>query len=286
MSSNYFYKNISLSNIYENSGNSTPSSPSPFDSFVGIPVGSSTIYTAEQPNTFGFSYQSIDLTNYVTANNTGLVNTTGNYTIPTGCKSVRVISVGGGGGAGGEGGYAKCTAYDNAEESNPGGPGCSGGYAEYNISNISTGNSTTLSVFIGNAGTGGTIGDSDAVKSNFNGLNYNNEKCNNQKAGNDGTAGNSTYITFDANGPTQYAIALGGNGGQGGNAAKGNVEENKFNDTNPGNSNAPTGLGNAVNSQYSGAPNYYPQLGNGGHPGVNSATTGQNGAAQIIWLFD
>ena len=219
MSSGYYYKGISLSEIYVNDG-----STSNDYGFFNMPAMSYTKYSGMRPNPLGYTCAGVDLSNHATANYVVYTDeTTTNVDIPTGVKSCRVISVGGSGGGGGAGGNATSKAFvKETSKSSFGGDGGAGGYGEYNYSKLNLDSVSKIHVVVGSAGTGGTSGNN---KSTY--MNVSNTSTSNNTKGNDGNsgnAGNSSYIYFDNNTTSHYAIAKGGNGGGGGEGAKATAE--------------------------------------------------------------
>ena len=307
MSSGYYYKGIALSDIYVNDG-----STSNDYGFFNMPTMTSTKYSGMRPNSLGYTFSGVDLSNHATANHVLYTNaTTTNVDIPTGVKSCRVISVGGSGGSGGAGGNASSKAYlSSTSKASFGGDGGVGGYGGYNYSKLNLNSVSKIHVVVGSAGKGGTSGNNNSTDTNST------DFSNNTKGGdgNSGNAGNSSYIYFDNNTTSHYAIANGGNGGGGGNGASAKAEFSKS-DSDPGKS------GSAGNSSESQAKDTnYPQLISYTFPGTtifnpskgkteeifppinfyagmpssgadasNSEDTGSpgmNGAVQIIWLYD
>ena len=135
MSSNYFYKGISVSQICSNNGNTNVSG------YTGMPITSYTNYSGLRPLTFGYTSGSTDICNQYTAPNTGIITATGSTTgvgvaIPSGANSCRIISVGGGGGSGGSGGDASSESYNGDASSAQGGFGGTGGYGSYVYANV------------------------------------------------------------------------------------------------------------------------------------------------------
>ncbi len=309
MSSGYYYKGISLSEIYVNDG-----STSNDYGFFNMPAMSYTKYSGMRPNPLGYTCAGVDLSNHATANYVLYTDeTTTNVDIPTGVKSCRVISVGGSGGGGGAGGNASSKAFtDDNTKSSFGGDGGAGGYGEYNYSKLNLDSVSKIHVVVGSAGTGGTSGNNNSTHMNVSST----STSNNTKGydGNSGNAGNSSYIYFDNNTTSHYAIAKGGNGGGGGIGAHATAEYFNSKST-PGNS------GSAGNSSESQAKdtnypqlisytipavtmidpltgqkkvivppvNFYAGMPSNGAFASNSDDTGyqgMNGAVQIIWLYD
>ena len=311
MSSGYYYKGIDLSNIYVNDGLISDSNG------FNIPVakGNYFNYSGMRPNSFGYTVSGVDLCNTATANyDVYTDSTTTNVDIPSGVKSCRVISVGGSGGGGGAGGNASSKAYINSNsKSSFGGDGGVGGYGGYHYSKLNLDSVSKIQVVVGSAGKGGTSGNNNSTHMNI----ASTDTSNNTKGGdgNSGNAGNSSYIYFDNNTTSHYAVADGGNGGGGGNGASAKAEYSNSN-SNSGNSGS---TGNSTESQakdtnypevisytgtksittvdYKGASStvtvpvsYY--------AGVPSTTVaeasnsdangykGTNGAVQIIWLYE
>lgn len=250
MSSGYYYKGISLSEIYVNDG-----STSNDYGFFNMPAMSSTKYSGMRPNPLGYTCAGVDLSNHATANYDVYTDTskTTNVVVPSGVKSCRVISVGGSGGGGGAGGNASSKAFtDENTKSSFGGDGGAGGYGEYNYSKLNLDSVSKIHVVVGSAGTGGTSGNNNSTHMNVSSTSTRNNTKGND--GNSGNAGNSSYIYFDNNTTSHYAIAKGGNGGGGGVGAHATAEYFNSNST-PGNS------GSAGNSSESQAKDTnYPQL--------------------------
>ena len=150
MSSNYFYKGISVSQICSNNGNTNVSG------YTGMPITSYTNYSGLRPLTFGYTSGSTDICNQYTAPNTGIITATGSTTgvgvaIPSGANSCRIISVGGGGGSGGSGGDASSESYNGDASSAQGGFGGTGGYGSYVYANVSLAGINAINVFVGNS---------------------------------------------------------------------------------------------------------------------------------------
>jgi hypothetical protein len=194
MSSGYYYKGISLSEIYVNDG-----STSNDYGFFNMPAMSSTKYSGMRPNPLGYTCAGVDLSNHATANYVLYTDeTTTNVDIPTGVKSCRVISVGGSGGGGGAGGNASSKAFtDDNTKSSFGGDGGAGGYGEYNYSKLNLDSVSKIHVVVGSAGKGGTSGNNNSTHMNATSTSTRNNTKGND--GNSGNAGNSSYIYFDNN---------------------------------------------------------------------------------------
>jgi len=312
MSSGYYYKGISLSEIYVNDG-----STSNDYGFFNMPAMSSTKYSGMRPNPLGYTCAGVDLSNHATANYVLYTDeTTTNVDIPTGVKSCRVISVGGSGGGGGAGGKATSKAFANdSSKSSFGGDGGAGGYGEYNYSKLNLDSVSKIHVVVGSAGKGGTSGNNNSTHMNATSTSTSNNTKGND--GNSGNAGNSSYIYFDNNTTSHYAIAKGGNGGGGGvgakakaeyltsdstagdNGSSGNPSESQAKDTN-----YPQLIIKTINfppitmfdpikgeTKYIPIPpvNFYAGMPSNGAFASNSDDTGyqgMNGAVQIIWLYD
>ena len=310
MSSGYYYKGIDLSNIYVNDGTIIDSNG------FNIPVakGKYFNYSGMRPNSFGYTVSGVDLCNTATANYALYTDsTTTNVDIPSGVKSCRVISVGGAGGGGGAGGKATSKAYFNSNsKSSFGGDGGVGGYGGYNYSKLNLDSVSKIQVVVGSAGKGGTSGDNNSTHMNI----ASTDTSNNTKGGdgNSGNAGNSSYIYFDNNTTSHYAVANGGNGGGGGNGAFAKAEFS----TSSSNSGKSGSTGNSTESQakdtnypqlisytipaytytdpitgvttkITDSRSYYAGVPSNGADASNSEDTGYtgtNGAVQIIWLYD
>jgi len=305
--SQYYYKGINLNQIVVNNGNTTPQS-----GYYNFPQSTfSYNYSIFRPSNFDYLYQNNQLANSSTTFTANYSNvyfsSSNNVSIPSGCKSMNIIAVGGGGGGGGAGGGVsiQCGCNGKGNTAN-GGAGSPGGYGSYFAGNVEVGNNTKLNVIIGQGGGGGGGGSGNSAKSNFSGANFD---CGNNQSttggtGGDGGAGTASYIQFsDGN---IYAKADGGNGGGGGNGAYGYAN----NSTNSYGGNSNDSPGSPSNSQYAGGPNYYPQFyqtvnipfapsftvengvgGGGGNSGGGGGSGGSggggwNGAMQIIWLYD
>jgi hypothetical protein len=272
--SSYSYKGINVSNICVNNGTTTNVS-----GFLGMPATSETNYSGMRPLTFGYTTGTppVDLYNQYTASNSGIITTTGNYSIPVGVKSCRIISVGGGGGSGGNGGNASAEAFNAITSVSSGGDGGSGGYGTYNYSTINLSNYTGIYASIGEAGVVGKPGTNQKVNSNYNYAagKYNNNKTSNVTPGNSGNAGNQTYIQLTtANSQSSYyAISSGGNRGEGGGPASANASYDKASS-----SEGSPGIPGTPNKIQANDSNY-PILLNYGKPETQ-------GAVQIIWLYD
>jgi hypothetical protein len=261
--SGYSYKGVTVNNICVNNGSTANVS-----GFSGMPATSATNYSSMRPLTFGYNTGNppVDICNQYTAPNTGTITSSGNHSIPTGVKSCRVISVGGGGGAGGTGGNAKATSYNTGYSANgSGGSGGSGGYGTYSYNNyISLSGQSNIYVTIGSSGNNGGTGDGV-------GKNYASGKISGHQGGS-GNGGGSSYITI---GSTQMSVGYGGNGGEGGEGGSANVDGNdgKVNSAKGSSGNAGTPITTQSNDSN------YPTLSNYGHPDTQ-------GAVQIIWLYD
>jgi hypothetical protein len=273
MSGGYFYKGINLNQIYR-SGNIGATG------YSGMPFSNgATTFAALQPNDFGYSLNGTPLSNTVQANTTGVLTSSpiNPVSIPTGCKSINVIAVGGAGGAGGRGGNTSANSYNSGGSSDgTGGAGGTGGFGTYYYQNsILLGNEQTITVTVGAVGVNGTPGNAASAKSNMNSnFSYNNAKA----TGNDGTKGGDGSASIIIIGNKQITAAA-GNGGTGGDGSTSNGSQNTQSST-PG---TPGTSGNSQNSTYGGAPNAYPPLINGNTIYGNPST---GGAVQIIWLFD
>jgi hypothetical protein len=292
--SNYYYKDINLNNIYVNDGKTT--SDTNFYGYAGIPNSNSTTgstYTGETPLPFGFTYQGTDLSTYTTANST-TYKSSGTATIPSGCKSIRVISVGGGGGGGGAGGNASAKVDitgGNTAKGN-GGAGGDGGYAiiAYSNNNINENydikNVKSIAVYVGTGGTAGSAGENKSTNSETTG-----------GTGKDGNAGNVSFIQVtDSKGTNTVAYADIGNGGDGGNGAEAYVNGSNLNTHSI--KGEPGTPGNLTSDPYD--SKIYADIG-GGQPGTGgyqtdskgnppdttvNANDGGSGAVQIIWLYN
>jgi hypothetical protein len=295
--SNYYYKDVNLNNIYVNDGKTT--SDTNFYGYAGIPNSDSTqgsTYSGETPLPFGFTYQGTDLSTYTTANST-IYKSSGYATIPSGCKSIRVISIGGGGGGGGAGGNASAKVdvpYGNTAKGN-GGAGGDGGYGSiaYSNTNINENydikNAVSIAVYVGMGGPAGSAGQDKSTNNNITG-----------GKGNAGYPGNVSCINVntkkDINNYDYVAYADQGNGGDGGNGAEAKVNNTNLN-TNSSKGNAGT-PGNLTYNPYD--SKIYADIG-AGQPGTGgyqtdskgnppdttiNANDGGSGAVQIIWLYD
>lgn len=299
--SNYFFTGVNsdkvnLNQIYVNDGNTFTTG-----SYIGMPFNSGTYntYSGMNPNPIGYQVNVIDIANSLTANyslytigTTGInydkTNSTYHGTVqsPSQCKSMRVISVGGGGGGGGNGGSGTISIVaGNSATGNggTGGSGGAGGKAYVDKSGIINYNDNTNSKFsfditIGSAGNDGNNGGSNS-KSVGAGTASSNKGDN----GNSGNSGTSSFIKLSTG--DQIALAGGGNGGGGGEG--GNAKSTKNSNT----SSIKGSPGNAGNTGNSSGGNMYsfPTLssanttyGAGGSPSGN----GTQGAVQIIWLYD
>jgi hypothetical protein len=286
MSSNYFYKSISVSQICSNNGNATVSG------YTGMPGTSYTSYSGLRPLTFGYKSgtQAVDLCNQYTAPNTGAITTSQTINIRSYAKACRVISVGGAGGGGGHGGKAYSVAYDGDDAEGWGGSGGAGGYGSYTYNNyISLSGYNTISVTVGDGGLGGAAGEDKAVESTYNlgNFNYTNVKANGTP-GESGKAGGDSYIIL--NGTTDWlSVATGGNGGGGGKGGEANATGSS--------ANANNGAGGLAGNSTSSTSNdgNYPVLSNYGIPSgtisvdgarIGGGYPGTHGAVQIIWLYD
>jgi hypothetical protein len=277
--SNYFYKNNNLNQIYENNG--TVSSTG---AFIGIPqsTGNFNTYSGMNPNPIGYLINGTDIANSLTAKSTIYTSTTSTpISIPTGCKSIRAISVGGGGGGGGRGGTAKMTialVSDASSQGADGGSGGNGNYA-YIYPSLSINSNSQITVNIGNNGTGGesglpkfsttTAGIVDSIKG---------------EAGKSGSNGNSSYINING---IQYALANGGNGGSGGEGGSVKANSDSKYSRDPGAPNpASMGIGGLnINNNFPSITEYGIG-GAGSSPEYTYGRSGGRGAVQIIWLYD
>jgi hypothetical protein len=289
MTSKYFFKDISVSNICTNNGINVAVS-----GYNGMPNPNATSYSGLRPLTFGYTSgtPSVDICNQYKAPITDIITTSQIINIRSGSKACRVISVGGAGGGGGHGGKASSYSYDGDDANYYGGDGGRGGYGSYTYNNyISLAGHNTISVTIGGGGGGSNVGGNDKVTSNYiewsTPVAYNNNKANAGKGG-DGGAGGATYIVL--NGTTAWLSAAdGGNGGIGGKGAEANASGKSA-----------TGVkgagGEAGNSTVVTSNNAnFPVLSNYGIPStkisVDGSETGggapgEPGALQIIWLYD
>jgi hypothetical protein len=282
--SQFFYKDVNLNQIYYTDGN-----PSSQFNYIGIPnILSSTNYSVLRPKSFSYFDGPKDLSENCVAN-TAFYTSSQNVSVPSGCKSINVIIVGGGGGGGGHGGKAGATSGNGTYKSAFGGSGGPGGYGYYYLGNsISVAGTSTIAVHVGTGGDGGSSGNDNSVKSNYNGANV---KWNSGTAvggtGLPGGPGETSYIQTE-NGAIYSGS--GGNGGNGGNGGEAKANQGSTNDSR-GNDGS---QGESVNWTYGGDINNYPSLSNYGNPG-NGAIDGQGqptgnpgtqGAVQIIWLFD
>ena len=279
--SNYFYKNVPLNNIYASNGNSNTNNP--FYGYVGIPIGTSTNYTGIRPVSFGYKSSGLDLSEYVTAGYTTYSVTPNEpVAVPQGCKSIRVISIGGGGGGGGQGGNATCeqkNTFSNNSATGNGGGGMIGGYGSLVYSNNDPNSNIPINVSsftleVGNGGAAGAVGND--VKNSVSG-----NGTTNASGGKGGTggAGGSSYLTL---GSSVICLANGGEGGDGGNGANATADATNGNSSsNKGNSNG--NIANLQNNPYI-SNNVYPYIGYGG-PG-NADSPGYSGAVVIIYLYD
>lgn len=278
--SNFFYKNINLNQIYVNDGTVTSTG----SQFVGLPIGKGiyNTYSGMNPNPIGYQVNGVDISNSLTAKSTIYTSTISTpISIPTGCKSIRAISVGGGGGGGGRGGTAKINITFVSEASSQGADGGGGGNGNYAYiyPSLPINSNSQITVSIGNNGTGGeaglprfsttTAGIEDSIKGQI---------------GKSGTSGNSSYINING---IQYALANGGNGGSGGEGGsiKANSGSNYSRD--PGAPNpAPTGIGGLnINNNFPSITGYGIG-GAGSNPEYTYGSSGGQGAVQIIWLYD
>jgi hypothetical protein len=288
MSSNYSYKDIPLNQIYDSSGISTANQT--YQGYIGFPLPKSTTnFSYLRPIPFGYSGPSGDLYNLATARNTGIIiDTSLNCRIPTGCKSINVIAVGGGGGGGGGGGKASATSWDGNFSSAFGGKGGAGGYGKYGVVlNRAVLATDVINITIGVGGDRGLAGDGDSAKTNATGQS---NSTNNGKNGDNGTTGGTTIITINSTNSTNTILEVaGGNLGFGGTRA--NARADNGANSRPG---EPGANGTPISTTYGGMPNAYPNLstfGNPGNGGIDSdssvaATPGTRGAVQIIWLYD
>ena len=291
--SNFFYKNVSISDIVQTKGVST----SRMDGYIGMPIpdipdgyettvksGNTSTkfiqYNGMQPLTFGYFIGGSDLLYKYTAATTGVLANSQDVTIPTGAKSCRVISVGGGGGKGGDSGYAAAQSFNSKNtskgETNGGGAGA---FASYNYTKVDKlVDYKTIKVTVGAAGGKGGTGSSEKVNSNYNNktLDYNKNKTTNVGAGGRGDTGGPSYIELantDSKVKLQTANANGGEGGYGGNAGYANASYDKQ-DAN----------GGSVGK--TGSP-YEKQAKDTNFPSLSTyGDSGVGGAVQIIWLYD
>lgn len=270
MSSNFSYKGVSVSNIVTSNGNATVSG---FAGMPAIPLGGSN-YNGMKPLTFGYTSGTppVDICNqYIAQSN--LITSSTNVNIPSGAKSCRVISIGGGGGSGGSGGYGSAKSYYNSNNAKGnGGDGGSGGYGQYTYGaiNLAGYGFNYITVTVGGPGNNGSNGD-----------NKSQNMAKGTTKGNYGSSGNTgapSYVVPTGPAATAYfgqqAYANGGNGGGGGEGGSGTVNSNGNTNSNKGSDGS---AGTPDSSQaYDGN---YPALSNYGNPGTQ-------GAVQIIWLYN
>lgn len=280
--SNYFYKNVPLNNIYASNGYSNTNNP--FYGYVGIPMGTSTIYTGLRPVSFGYKSSGSDLSESVTAGYTSYYNDSNNVNVPTGAKSMRVISIGGGGGGGGGGGYGQCkgnVAPTNTAKGN-GGSGQAGTYGTIAYSNNDPNSNIpidgNISVSVGQGGASGNAGN-DSSRNSAGKLSTSGNE------GNSGGAGQASFLTIsNNNGNLNYLLYSNGvAGGEGGNGGTAFVVDGANTNSVQGNQNA-----SDPNNPYS--SNVYPDTSEG-DPGAGGAPSGSGnngnpGIIQIIWLYD
>jgi hypothetical protein len=262
MSNLYSYKGILLNNI-------TTGGSSPVPGY-GVNFNyTSTPYNDLKPLPFGYFYT--DATNGITSvstlctsANSGIIKNSGTYSIPSGCKSVRIVSVGGGGGSGGNGGIAFLTPSTLSPAN--GGSGGAGGYGAIATTSgtVTTEGLTTFTVTIGSLGNKGANGNNNAVN------NANRPAKTDNSTGNNGGPGNP-------GGPTTVVIGgytltapggNGGNGGIGGSIGPGIINKG------PG---APGNQGNSTTA---------PSEGNFGYQTSYGGAPSTSGYSQIIYLYD
>ena len=188
-------------------------------SFDGINISTSSTnsYSSTKPNTLHYSIGGTDLSEYATATYSEY-NTSGNVTIPSWCKSIRMYCVGGLGGSGGQGGKADADSYTGpADRGRDGGAGGAGGngfiVALSNPAGVSS--SSSVYVTIGSKGSDGDKGQDKHTKGpSSSGRGQNTTKAG---AGGNGSQGGETYISIDG---YKYCTAFGGLGGVGGEGGK------------------------------------------------------------------
>lgn len=196
--SNYYYKNILLSDLVDNPTSASTSSQ--FSNAVApyynlqTNITNRSNYSIEQLKTnigndakLGYSINEQDISYYCSAAYTS-IDSSGTYTVPANANHASIICIGGGGGgAGGARGFQASPSQAKGDENGGGGGGGgAGGYLFYRMFSVTP--LSTYQVQIGNAGNaGGQNGD----------------------GGNGGTTTvNISSKTFTANG--------GGGGGNGG----------------------------------------------------------------------
>jgi hypothetical protein len=251
----YKYKNIPLSNILKAGSVANPR-------FTGMTYQVTT-YNNSMALPFGYTPNPGATAAYTEVTAVG----SNPITIPSGAKYIRFTGIGGAGGTGGTGG----TAYDSNVPAGKqygfggaGGAGGAGGRSYMNQTPISSG--SVIVVNIGNRGNTGTRGNDDNTEDD--------RYYTKGNAGGIGNKGGETYITING---TQYALAnggIGGNGGDSGYVYDGPGGSNNFGNGDPGNIGA-DGNGNA-------STNGIWDLHSGDYGTVKAA----GGHAEIIWLYD
>ena len=213
------------------------------------------------------------------------IPSSGYITIPDGCKSVNILTIGGGGGGGGNGGSSQATNKGDPlkewKDSRTGGSGAGGGFAAYGqYFTKNLGPIKSLQVFLGAGGAAGPDGKSNS--------NVDNSKSVLSVGGTGitGGTGGTTYVLLN-NSTTAYAPALGGNGGNGGGGGKSTANQNSSNGTpgGPGNSGTATAAVTPPNDWYTIAA-YGGNPGAGAVYGTSESTAGSSGAVRLIWLYD
>jgi hypothetical protein len=274
--SNFFYKGIPISNITQTTG-STQDAPG----YQGFPIVPTTD-TGFLPIDFSYQYYNPangiqPVSSLCTASNTGKLNSGNVNAIPTGCKQITVIAVGGSGGGGGGGGNSTLYYNSGGAGTKPsafgyGGAGGVGGAGGLSIQTIPCDDiNKTINITYGTGGPFGTIGNS--VLNNTTASSKNTPYP--AGPGNASTSnGNSTIVNY----LNTTITAPGGGAGRGGNG--GTTYYTPIGQCNSlnGNTGAP---GSSSNGPINANGNF-----SSSNPGGAAGTNGNSGFVQIIWLYD
>jgi hypothetical protein len=265
MTSGFRYKGVDIYQI--TTGSNTTGTAVPGYNFNGT----QTPYNGLIPNDFGFLYKNttngslVPASNLCTARYTPVYTTPGSITVPTGCKSVSFLALGGAGGAGGSSG----TIYGyRSSISVPSAPGGSGGNADQLIVQKYTLNSTSTINY--NIGTSGNFNSNGANATDWTvGPRGPIDNPVYSGAGGKGNQGNATICNISSSSsPTTTFTANGGNGGDGGNAGYSSSPAGTKISSNTGNPGYPSPISN------------FPTTINLNYP------TNGNGTIQFIWFYD
>lgn len=200
----------------------------------------------ENPTDTGYKYNGTDIANSMVANYTDYTTDTTltSADIPSWCRGLRIIAIGGGGGGGSGGGDPG--GWDSGDK---GVSGSSGGGGSVVAGYLNTGYAGPYKIIIGKGGTGGAYqGDPNA-------------------AGNPGTDGGETRVNYLTN--LRVLSASGGLNGLGG------TDPNSGTNTTAGSgTNTTAGLwGNEISPYYSGIGNGSDSAGDAGDNGGEPSST-------------